>query len=883
VPGFSFQPFVKDGTKYKNVDIPTAWTSDLRQTAAQTISAVINLVQDTIALENKSWVLATGTPPTTQPVNSAQSGAVRAAAVEQDPQDPAATTTTTTTPPAPPPQFSVDSNWHSGTKLELQGVTVQNGEAVVTVRVFNNNEKVYDIYAQYYNADGVQVDQFGNPPTKGTSPDLAVSLGPSLYACPTIVGIPVFDTNYVDYEVPIPSSVTTTNIMLATMGGKSGWQQYLVDANNNQLYPGLVFPQECKMAVIMTTVMNLAIPTILLVLDVVAFAQMFKSVFNAAGNVSRVALQDDVSAFFSGLKGLFPAVGGLADAISGFATASDYGTPDKPSIITVLVDLGLLIIGLISIPALVRVLALIYAGAATEEPVKAIPIVGEVFAAISAAADVAVLGQTAGEVGNDTWVSVRALTGTYDTVVTVMPEGAAFPPSATYWELIPELGMTDSQKAITDPNFQSNGPQVGPLKIPVPSVPFGNTITYKITFKEGPAGNPTWIVGSGSTNALPNSDPANLPEPTINITNVAPPVSTGSTFDRKFTSQFDTTASAYSWSTVATVPGTIADQQTCDTPQTVCQAGSIAVGALTGFVGYTYQSEQGWFVRQVGYPDAASGARGIATPFEAEPLLLYDSSGLDAASGQNFLLDPIVGANAYHVRQLNLTVDGLGFDRTTSWGVFFDTIHAVAVHPAGLLVGLNTDTGILHILQLPDAGMDELLAPAATMHAGKGNASGLRPGLTQSPVSVGVALNGMVLVLEQGANRIQAFDVRGNPTQYFTANGVANSSYYLPLVSQDTYLGMSLDGAGFIYTLSYSGDGSDPSQYGLDIYNATGVHIARSSGVNAATFVVDPWRNAYTQNFVALQESSGGAHVTPQGVAEPSTSVWALNTPYIPG
>src|SRR5262249_20720195 len=163
------------------------------------------------------------------------------------------------------------------------------------------------------------------------------------------------------------------------------------------------------------------------------------------------------------------------------------------------------------------------------------PIIGEVFAAISAAANVAVLGQTCIEVGEDHWVRVSSLTGTHDTVVTVNPEGVAFPPSATYWELIPELGLTDALDAITDANFQSNGSQTTPLKLPLTALPFGTTITYTIHFREnGPHG---YIVGSGATQPLSNSDPSNLPEPTINISNVAPPVSGASTFDRKFSSQ----------------------------------------------------------------------------------------------------------------------------------------------------------------------------------------------------------------------------------------------------------------------------------------------------------------------------------------------------------
>jgi hypothetical protein len=156
----------------------------------------------------------------------------------------------------------------------------------------------------------------------------------------------------------------------------------------------------------------------------------------------------------------------------------------------------------------------------------------------------------------------------------------------------------------------------------------------------------------------------------------------------------------------------------------------------------------------------------------------------------------------------------------------------------------------------------------------------------QRPVAIAVALNGMVLVLEQDASpgpRLQAFDMQGNPTKYFTASGVASSSYYLPLQGSgqgsDTYLGMSTDGVGFIYTLSYAGDGLDPADYGVDVYKPTGEHIFRATGVNAASFYVDPWRNVFTQNFAAVQQTSGGTYLTPAGVAEPSTTIWNPDTP----
>ena len=63
VPVTSFQPFMLDGTEYKSQQIPTDWTSALRQTTAQTISAVINQVQDTLTLETSPGCWPPAPPP----------------------------------------------------------------------------------------------------------------------------------------------------------------------------------------------------------------------------------------------------------------------------------------------------------------------------------------------------------------------------------------------------------------------------------------------------------------------------------------------------------------------------------------------------------------------------------------------------------------------------------------------------------------------------------------------------------------------------------------------------------------------------------------------------------------------------------------------------
>ena len=86
----------------------------------------------------------------------------------------------------------------------------------ITVRVFNNNEKVYDLYAQFFNSDNSQIVG-----TEGSvsATDLAQPFGTTLYNCPTILGIPLFDTNYVDYVVTFPLQGNTGSSLSGTIYG----------------------------------------------------------------------------------------------------------------------------------------------------------------------------------------------------------------------------------------------------------------------------------------------------------------------------------------------------------------------------------------------------------------------------------------------------------------------------------------------------------------------------------------------------------------------------------------------------------------------------------------------------------------------------------------
>jgi len=154
--------------------------------------------------------------------------------------------------------------------------------------------------------------------------------------------------------------------------------------------------------------------------------------------------------------------------------------------------------------------------------------------------------------------------------------------------------------------------------------------------------------------------------------------------------------------------------------------------------------------------------------------------------------------------------------------------------------------------------------PFATLLSGQGT----RAGLLDTPVAVASGPGNSVLVLEQGNARVQALDPWGNPVNLWDF-GQTN---LMPLLAETgiVYLDIAVEGLGYIYVLSYEGNGTAAEQYRLDIYDRLGEPLSRTTGVAAGRMAVDLFRNVYTLNYETL--------VGVQGV-EPTLSQWLPHTP----
>ena len=144
----------------------------------------------------------------------------------------------------------------------------------------------------------------------------------------------------------------------------------------------------------------------------------------------------------------------------------------------------------------------------------------------------------------------------------------------------------------------------------------------------------------------------------------------------------------------------------------------------------------------------------------------------------NFYLDPRSYSDTnklYFIHGVSLDAATTGFDYDTDavWGQFDGVVIGdLAVHPHGYVVGIDYDDHKLLTLKLAEEPVPAAKAPIAMPLSGFGQ----REGLLDKPVALAISADGRILILEAGNQRIQAFDVLGNPVPCFS---VGQSSFAL--------------------------------------------------------------------------------------------------------
>jgi hypothetical protein len=766
--------------------------------------------------------------------------------------------------------------------------TVVNGAysgGQVPFKLYNNWVRWVWVYVQYLGANNANLS--ANPSATFPNTKYSQSLGllPQVF---TVLGVPLWDTNSIDVTLNYPQGAHTARILYCGLGSDingGGWRQYFP----SDAYPDMVAPQdEVLFASLVTGILTIGLNVFALATDL-DIATTWASIKNvvAQGGVSLEAFNALVGPVVSRTVALTASETFAASVAAGGATYEDIANngASTSNIWSILLGLGSVIPKIIFNPgaeeAWLNIAATIGGEEAVDKLEEAIPLIGEVIAVVEAVGDVATLAEVAAETIVAPWVIENEVTLTYPATVTVSRDirASTFPATAVSWQLEAKVDGAVVLTPITGTINEGGRIRSDPLVLSV-TAPFGGqSIQWSIVFLDSGGRQ----VGTGVSASFANNDPANPPSAVpITITQIPVPIGSSTVFKRADTTGYSSAAGGYTWSNQITDSGTVLDKG-------IQEVSGTAISTLAGVAGVTWEQNNRFYLR--GVPVAQNGATislGPATDegFARRPFLLLDPFVGRTDRGNHVLLEPDATTPAYHLRKVSLdpTSGAPSWDPTVSHGTFPLPISAAALHSSGRVIAVNTDNGRLATL-LPAATPRP---PQAAYTAG----AGTQVGLLSSPVAVAVTNPGVVLVLEGAKLQVAAFDLNGNPIPYFSATQAAPRSrmarrqrraraaqaqagYTLPLVSTGSYLDLAVDGAGQIYVLYYTGDGSAPADYHVDVYTQTGAVLdTNSPGVNVPHLAVDYWRSIFAANYDPLADTTTGQpHIDPAlGVAEPSLS-----------
>lgn len=522
----------------------------------------------------------------------------------------------------------------------------------------------------------------------------------------------------------------------------------------------------------------------------------------------------------------------------------------------------------------------------------AIPIVGWIMFGISVAVGEANLIQTSVEIATCPWTYVNDLVFTHDLVVNLAHDvnAGTFPDGADSYTVT--ALFEDGTPHVQTIKLSGTAGKSLPAVV-FPGVALGGTVNVSVAFYSGaPGTTDSVLLGKGTTGLVAN---ARGTSPTVTLEQLEFPIGPSTVYKHTQKTIVDA-GGVHRWDPGAAAPTINAGTLVCGAGGTLCAFRSITVRQATsttaGYLGYAWQAQN---ANPASAPSCASGGAGqldqmanLGTDASAGGYAVtscgFDTPGVRLAYNllshdtANFYLDTS-DPTALHVRQvtLNGTPGFAGTTKHESFGVFHFPSDVLLLHPAGHLVSISNAQHRIETHPIPRAAMSDADA-AVHLIAQVKSGRGTEPGLMTAPTVAAISAEGTILVLEAGdatarptpiPSRIQAFDVGGNPVQYFPKQ---QRPYFLPLTETRNdqgwrYLDVAVEYSGFIYVLSYN---ETSFVYRLDLYHPqqTGTKpVATTLGVNAARLCVDLWRNVYTLNYEVLQRPS-------PGITEPSVSKW---------
>jgi hypothetical protein len=555
--------------------------------------------------------------------------------------------------------------------------------------------------------------------------------------------------------------------------------------------------------------------------------------------------------------------------------------------------------------ALVQIVANITEELVLAEVIDSIPVAGSIARAVAAVVGAIQLAQTTLEIDISPPAYVFEVVLTHDLSITIRPDSKTKvfpqPPDSSYTLYYKVSYLFDQGTAHNLDSVDVTDTTVSSISITLNAVPRGGMVDIAIGFymrkNTTPAGQNDWCAGQGRTGLV-----SNVPDqaPDLTITNTLVPIQSSTRYLHKMKTVLDGDGNHH-WFTTDAAPPYVA-------PPGGQLAGLGDLNSITvrqgtsnppqfGYVGYAWQA------LSADVNGCDGGAQG---QFDQLANLNTDAgnNGANAQSGYVNSADlcgfqhgvrmsyNLLAQNAPHIyfdtKSLKIRPISLssypptfaGPSSNQSYGQLNLASDRCLLHPAGHIVSINTENHKIEILKLPRV-KGQIAAVSDDDASGfflarTCSGVGAQPGLLKSPVAAAISPDGAILVLEKVNQRIQAFDLGGNPAPYFKGQ---SPKYFLSLEaipSGSTFLDLAVEFSGYLYVLSK--DAND--NHRLDIYHPTqsGTKpICTTPGVNAAKLAVDFWRGIYTLNYEVLRTPGG----TIPGFTEPSVSQWLPTPPQV--
>ncbi len=731
---------------------------------------------------------------------------------------------------------------------------VDQAQRTVEVELRNHFLRYLSAYVQFANEGGDL--PLANPEQQDTQRARFLQLLNSNY---TVLGIPLIgdtvEKQTLRFNLPVEASKARLYFGSLGLGGDA-------------------FSPEALQGSVVTLTFNIGIPTLLL----------------AAGVAVGAAVQKSILGFLQSGSGrqVIALIVTRVIALAGPAVASGiFGTGNSGNAAGVLTSLGTLLAQIVlSSGNFAAALVQIGVSAVAANVATFIGPLGVAFRVAAALADVATIAQSVAEVLGSPAIFTNLLSAQMRTTVTIEkdPTNSTFPALARTYEVTLIYDQASKLAHKVRGTLQSG--HTAPIVATFEGVPSGGMVTIDVVLSSEDG----WIVGrpSDSTgNAGPIGPIPNTPEQAgaiaITLKELLIPLTQRTQYRhlRKLSYEGSGSEGHRVWvdGPAPTATRAVLCQGQDDR---LCDLTAITISQRRGVLGYSYRAgNQGVVFCGEVQQGVAYMAQNVSTAADADRALkqlrcgfrqpvgiLYDRLGATGEGlGRNFFLQPT--PDGFYLQTVFFR-QGTPFDVADpfSWGRFSDAMDALAVHPMGYVVGVNRQNHKMEILQLPPAPVNAAEAPNAVPFAVLKGGEGTRPGLLSVPVAVTV-FDGTILVLEAGNQRVQAFDVSGNPVSIFKS-GTASTFALADAAPNLTYLDLGVDGLGYMYVLAFVGGGGAVSDYRLDIYTPKGNFLTRTTGIAAGRFTVDTFRNVYTLNYESL---------APTPRIEPSLSHWTPSTP----